>query len=99
MFDTDSTSLREVKVAVSPEKRQWENSEEPRGSRRRVSNVTKEPIPTEKLNVLEQNFQRHHYVSPEVSAVHSLHTPCHPRTHAQCLLTDYCSNLCSCGPN
>ena len=36
-------------------------------SRRRVSSVTKEPIPTEKLNVLEQNFKRHHYVSPEVS--------------------------------
>lgn len=41
----------------------------PRGQipRRRVSCVTKEPIPTEKLDVLEQNFRRHHYVSPEVS--------------------------------
>lgn len=50
-----STSVRKVK---SPRN----------NSRRRVSAVTKEPIPTEKLNVLEQNFKKHHYVSPELRA-------------------------------
>jgi hypothetical protein len=54
----DNASLRELSS-------QRKNTRA-RGPRRRVSSATKEPIPTEKLTVLEHNFKKHHYVSPEV---------------------------------
>ena len=88
---TNSTSLREVKL----------QRDIPRGQipRRRVSCVTKEPIPTEKLDVLEQNFRRHHYVSPEVSPPRPPRPSAKARTpHPSRLLTACGCDPYSCGP-
>lgn len=62
-------------------------------SQRRVSSATKEPIPADKLNVLERNFKQHNYVSPEVRAacmpccvpLTRMNAPTHHRPTVRCV--------------